>query len=185
MTAFTLSQFQSTHPVRGATRLDNIYNTAGLVFQSTHPVRGATQDRPHDRPLPSYFNPRTPCGVRQETEAPGKTRDAISIHAPRAGCDNMGSMPLLQASRISIHAPRAGCDSVPPKAKSASRHFNPRTPCGVRLGTVVYIFAEVRFQSTHPVRGATHCRVRIRAWICISIHAPRAGCDAAHPYSVL
>ena len=102
-----------------------------------------------------YFNPRTPCGVRLMSASVGFCAVSISIHAPRAGCDNMGSMPLLQASRISIHAPRAGCDSVPPKA----------------------IISIETFQSTHPVRGATwdSCLHLRRGQI--SIHAPRAGCD--------
>ena len=55
--------FQSTHPVRGATVIiDGVCHA--VPFQSTHPVRGAT--------------PR-PCKNNQ--------RSAISIHAPRAGCD--------------------------------------------------------------------------------------------------
>ena len=57
----------------------------------------------------------------------------ISIHAPRAGRD---LAPLHDAARklISIHAPRAGRDGKP-------------LPLPVSL--------EV-FQSTRPVRGATH-----------------------------
>ena len=79
-------------------------------------------------------------------------------------------------------------------------HFNPRTPCGVRLCRMIYGRFCVSFQSTHPVRGATStcshlvrstfyfnprtpCGVR-REWFSgmstsalISIHAPRAGCD--------
>ena len=57
--------FQSTHPVRGATReaADELRN---YIFQSTHPVRGATRSRAEDQ-------------AGQE----------ISIHAPRAGCDTM------------------------------------------------------------------------------------------------
>ena len=36
-----LVEFQSTHPVRGATSM--LYWVIGsLIFQSTHPVRGAT-----------------------------------------------------------------------------------------------------------------------------------------------
>jgi len=34
-------------------------------------------------------------------------------------------------------------------------HFNPRTPCGVRLRSVPLISANSIFQSTHPVWGAT------------------------------
>ena len=57
---------------------------------------------------------------------------------------------------ISIHAPRAGCDhSTAAPRDSATNHFNPRTPCGVRHNAL------------------DHVRVNLR----ISIHAPRAGCD--------
>ena len=37
----------------------------------------------------------------------------------------------------------------------------------------------VVFQFTHPVRGATlPAKVEMLAWhSCVSIHAPRAGCD--------
>ena len=51
-------QFQSTHPVRGATILGIEWHSIAL-FQSTHPVRGAKPIR-----WPAYrwsnFNPRTP-----------------------------------------------------------------------------------------------------------------------------
>ncbi len=56
--------FQSTHPVRGATRFASA-TEATRKFQSTHPVRGATRCR----------------------EGKGARGQAISIHAPRAGCD--------------------------------------------------------------------------------------------------
>ena len=55
---------------------------------------------------------------------------------------------------ISIHAPRAGCDRFKEGGAHGMDHFNPRTPCGVRL-----------------------CGRRCRMRGCISIHAPRAGCD--------
>ena len=58
---------------------------------------------------------------------------AISIHAPREGCD----MAEIKAKRkhfaISIHAPREGCDG--------------------RLSALNLLL--VVFQSTHPARGAT------------------------------
>ena len=84
-------------------------------------------------------------------------RDAfqVSIHAPRAGCDNFygyeedvldwfqfthpvrGATILFFAIGVyfyvSIHAPRAGCDRHLPVAKQR----------------------EYAFQFTHPVRGAT------------------------------
>ena len=101
---------------------------------------------------------------------------------------------------ISIHAPRAGRDSGPSRAARRShRNFNPRAPCGARLGTSkekgVRTYFNPRapcgarpwsppaarptssFQSTRPVRGATDqagCHAPQRF---ISIHAPRAGRD--------
>ena len=74
-------KFQSTHPVRGATG-DASDPDHDVRFQSTHPVRGATL-------LLSRG------------------------HAPLA---------------ISIHAPREGCDVTHPSASTPSTDFNPRTP---------------------------------------------------------
>ena len=96
--------FQSTHPVRGATRADEVALRARIisihapregcddraslfgyslwVFQSTHPVRGATnQNRNHH----TYI-------------------------------------------QISIHAPREGCDLAEGIGGLGEIHFNPRTP---------------------------------------------------------
>ena len=56
-------------------------------FQSTHPMRGATTYLSSLWARNSHFNPRTPCGVRQpETPMIGHC-GTISIHAPHAGCD--------------------------------------------------------------------------------------------------
>ena len=79
-----------------------------------------------------YFNPRTPCGVRLLFHASIADRWLISIHAPRAGCDEMVFVVAL-SDVISIHAPRAGCD----------------------VNTVCILYILQIFQSTHPVRGAT------------------------------
>ena len=57
-------EFQSTHPVRGATRL-TLLPVMAISFQSTHPVRGAT------------------FAIRFQQSC----RTGISIHAPREGCD--------------------------------------------------------------------------------------------------
>ena len=148
-----------------------------VTFQSTHPMRGATGDRARQALPSSYFNPRTPCGVRLDNHLPDYSCQVISIHAPHAGCD----MPESPAERetaefqsthpmrgatlrrlrghdrpsISIHAPHAGCDLGALKASSALPHFNPRTPCGVRR---------------HEGRDR-------RLGSGISIHAPHAGCD--------
>ena len=105
---------------------------------------------------------------------------------------------------ISIHAPHAGCDCGNADAMRHDPYFNPRTPCGVRLGNADKFNMILLFQSTHPMRGATTgrdrrrsrrydfnprtpCGVRRRCHCSltsinpISIHAPHAGCDTTNP----
>ena len=168
-----------------------------------------------------YFNPRTPCGVRRDRPAQGAQCVLISIHAPLAGCDAESPSaasgkysisihaPLAGCDRptggttrvtdISIHAPLAGCDVIPAAIRHSFKHFNPRTPCGVRQGesgaksymvafqsthplrgaTSSDVLSDSRlpFQSTHPLRGATRGGVHQPQHHGISIHAPLAGCD--------
>ena len=131
------------------------WNEAGLKgFQSTHPLRGAT------------LMPVASC-----------SRFSISIHAPLAGCDGQSALPHSQQYQISIHAPLAGCDEVVMLMAYQLKNFNPRTPCGVRRLASLYLYDYQRFQSTHPLRGATITSYWRQSGISISIHAPLAGCD--------
>ena len=109
------AEFQSTRPVRGATGSGRGSHRPVDRFQSTRPVRGATS---------------WPPGTR--------TRERISIHAPRAGRDEAQEKgpPMPQ---ISIHAPRAGRDWYHPlKGGDCHDHFNPRAPCGARLSDLLH-----------------------------------------------
>ena len=127
-----LIQFQSTHPARGATFLYPHPVSNHLVFQSTHPARGATSQH--------HFL----CFSM-----------AISIHAPREGCDKQSLVQIVYlyyfnprtprgvrpgrgvcnfiSNKISIHAPREGCDTPALVKAFYDYNFNPRTPRGVRL----------------------------------------------------
>ena len=148
------------------------------LFQSTHPVWGAT--------LSMW------CYIR--------SRHPISIHAPRVGCDSFSSRQLRPFSSISIHAPRVGCDHLHTSPPCDRIYFNPRTPCGVRPSRAALTTSSESFQSTHPVWGATDVlataspgepifqsthpvwgatteRIARATSSCISIHAPRVGCD--------
>ena len=124
-----------------------------IQFQSTHPLRGATPRAAHH------------CNVF-----------AISIHAPLAGCDH-SSLAHWPTKEISIHAPLAGCDPSSVWVLCSGCNFNPRTPCGVRLYFPDDAYDGVPFQSTHPLRGATHGADGCGRTRQISIHAPLAGCD--------
>ena len=168
--------FQSTHPLRGATREDALFAIRKAI--SIHaPLAGCDFRKARFRPRGEYFNPRTPCGVRHETvriiisarlfQSTHPLRGAttlrsceaikilISIHAPLAGCDRIFQIPY-SFSLISIHAPLAGCDVICDANATTVDNFNPRTPCGVRLDALVS-------SKTADV---------------ISIHAPLAGCDS-------
>ena len=79
-------QFQSTHPLRGATKAERAA-AKPPEFQSTHPLRGATVAIQDDLRAVQNFNPRTPCGVRLTVPYCSVTSFGISIHAPLAGCD--------------------------------------------------------------------------------------------------
>ena len=123
----------------------------------------------------------------------------ISIHAPLAGCDLGVFARQKYGFSISIHAPLAGCDAGYHARNWQKHDFNPRTPCGVRrdfahirqqtsrfqsthplrgaTGHRRWFPMPPRFQSTHPLRGATEILIPEVILEIISIHAPLAGCD--------
>ena len=100
--------FQSTQPMRAATRAPFVAGPVACKFQSTQPMRAATS-----------------TGLKKcQTHL-------ISIHAAHAGCDCMTfSWHLLFP--ISIHAAHAGCDLTALSSAMGQTDFNPRSPCGLR-----------------------------------------------------
>ena len=58
------------------------------AFQSTHPMRGATRSQIGDLDLVGNFNPRTPCGVRQGfLRNQSRRREFQSTHPMRGATD--------------------------------------------------------------------------------------------------
>ena len=130
---------------------------------SIHAPRAGCDDMHEEyREREENFNPRTPCGVRRRETSHQFQRRFISIHAPRAGCDQRRGQRAQIRRNISIHAPRAGCDQTAAAWIRLTINFNPRTPCGVRLLRIVCFMPNSRFQSTHPVQGATTSRSWMR-----------------------
>ena len=79
--------------------------------------------------------------------------------------------------RVSIHAPHAGRDCVSDVCPLAHDSFNPRAHAGrdvVRASVAVPMSV---FQSTRPMRGATHSVHGAESDRRVSIHAPHAGRD--------
>ena len=80
--------FQSTRPVRGATKPCYGQHRGIFAFQSTRPVRGATGLHRGCTRTRKDFNPRAPCGARRSLSGCLGHALFISIHAPRAGRDS-------------------------------------------------------------------------------------------------
>ena len=145
-------------------------------FQSTLPVRGATRQLARRPDLGGNFNPRSPCGERQMfSPAPC---GASGYFNPRSPC---GERRLYAESRLAEYKfqstlPVRGATRR--RCKAAEKQlFQSTLP--VRGATYPKRARDwnIKFQSTLPVRGATHLRGRPHAGTGISIHAPRAGSD--------
>ena len=167
--------FQSTHPLRGATRAAAARLPARR-FQSTHPLRGATTLWQTCTPTRSYFNPRTPCGVRRNRAFPAarpanfNPRTPCGVR-PRAARKDMplhgfqSTHPLRGATRsdgraarsvdISIHAPLAGCDYLLAATVTLVLISIHAPLAGCDFSSSVWLRLRMVFQSTHPLRGAT------------------------------
>ena len=102
----------------------------------------------------SHFNPRAPCGARLLAVEPGLIRWEFQSTRPVRGATTEHGL-RVPALKISIHAPRAGRDSPGAARRMWRADFNPRAPCGARLGLLANLISSVTFQSTRPVRGAT------------------------------
>ena len=145
-------RFQPTHPSRGATRKHCKKRTLP-PFQPTHPSRGATTMSALSA-NPRLFQPTHPSRGATGPSFTAKIRFSISTHAPLTGCDQAQGQ-----------GPGSRC------------HFNPRTPHGVRPGTVTLQVGFRLFQPTHPSRGATTSPSDPLPDSDISTHAPLTGCD--------
>ena len=86
--ANSITEFQSTLPMRGATHLGKDHRGGG-EFQSTLPMRGAT------------------CHKRRRVHSD----TGISIHAPHEGSD-LFPRRCVDSKGISIHAPHEGSDPL-------------------------------------------------------------------------
>ena len=94
----------------------------------------------------------------------------------------LSRLPCLPRQAISIHAPRAGSDQGSMESEMFREDFNPCSPCGERHSTSSSPGIPRRFQSMLPVRGATLGGQAALPGEQISIHAPRAGSDQPGPF---
>ena len=137
--------------MRGAT-IRTVCSCRVIRFQPTRPLRGAT-----------IFKSIT------------FDNGSISTHAPLAGRDG-SDRRQRRGGAISTHAPLAGRDSITTARKYHSINFNPRAPCGARLGRRRAIFASRNFNPRAPC-GARRDMGR-KLLRSVSYFNPRAPCGA-------
>ena len=123
------------------------------------------------------FNPRSPCGERQQQCRQKRRRKKFQSTLPVWGATTHHRM-TPERHQISIHAPRVGSDRLVDWSCCRAIYFNPRSPCGERLISLNVMTRIFLFQSTLPVWGATAPISGLSVGINISIHAPRVGSDA-------
>ena len=172
-----IQRFQSTLPVRGATRDRFDYYWPVFAFQSTLPVRGATTSNITSRRPSSNFNPRSPYGERPGCPWRSPPHQDISIHAPRTGSDEAHSH---QAPREKYFNPRSPYGERHRYLRGPIYNFLFQSTLPVRGATFVMVYSLIDyslFQSTLPVRGATTRLLELSTFLQISIHAPRTGSD--------
>ena len=151
----SITLFQSTLPLRGATTFD-LASTPSARFQSTLPLRGATSQV---------------RGVKND--------QFISIHAPLTGSDPVCSSIVRFKSdfnprspygerqvyntakdrmpRISIHAPLTGSDRRLRPAECGIANFNPRSPYGERLIMGGLVLSKWLISIHAPLTGSDNC----------------------------
>ena len=143
-------------PHTGRDSVHILQQRPGYGFQSTRPIRGATRGAKPRRSVRGDFNPRAPYGARRHFAVPPKL---CMLHFnPRAPYGARREVLCISrgATVISIHAPHTGRDYVLLWLQYLHIHFNPRAPYGARLLPDAVLRAAIAgFQSTRPIRGAT------------------------------
>ena len=184
--------------MRGATSGPKNLDLWQGKFQSTLPMRGATRIAPPSHGTYFDFNPHSPCGERLGNCLTVSTSLLFQSTLPMRGA-TAGSSDSNVDNKISIHTPHAGSDSVDRYA-GIPKEFQSTLPMrGATLRFSVPAFHQGLFQSTLPMRGATFhflpnslflqfqstLPMRGATWkdsistarMSISIHTPHAGSD--------
>ena len=142
-------------PLAGSDSLLTIIIRSLSQFQSTLPLRGATGTEVRWRCVRHYFNPHSPCGERHTTCYRRPRLGRISIHTPLAGSDFsspslfgsaikfQSTLPLRGATCSNLHItishfnfnPHSPCGERPcsTSPNGTGTYFNPHSPCGERL----------------------------------------------------
>ena len=175
-TATRCAAFQSTRPVWGATATGRAAGRCTPNFNPRAPC-GARQQHQHVTPAYSTnFNPRAPCGARPNLLLRGGQIQVFQSTRPVWGATPL-PMHGSGESVISIHAPRVGRDAASGNTSRLAGYFNPRAPCGARRAGHRQPCGALQISIHAPRVGRDRLRTAGRSAGRISIHAPRVGRD--------
>ena len=170
--------FQSTLPMRGATRLW-VEKCQSCLISIHTPHAGS--DRTVGGMSRTYAGFQSTLPMRGATIIliDGAEKLSISIHTPHAGSDIWLGCTITQI-QISIHTPHAGSDWCKGAGTGGKDNFNPHSPCGerqVKAGRTLC----VRNISIHTPHAGSDLLKKIRPAVAaiISIHTPHAGSDSS------
>ena len=102
------------------------------IFQSTLPVRGATRIKKNAQ-YNSNISIHAPRAGSDDIGYWLYTEDGISIHAPRAGSDRARQAQRQASGVFQSTLPVRGATTRTPSTSPQRLNFNPRSPCGERL----------------------------------------------------
>ena len=164
---------------RGARLAERLSSVEASTFQSTGSARSPTTRCSRIIGFRRYFNPRAPRGARPKEYFDQLFRISISIHGLREEPDVEKICNGFEHI-ISIHGLREEPDPILKELRGARTHFNPRAPCGARLGYRVVMWILKNFNPRAP------CGARRREGSAENHAAhfnPRAPCGArpGHP----
>ena len=192
-----LEQFQPTLPLRGATR--GVPSARGHQQVSTHaPLAGSDGANRLLRRV-GVVSTHAPLAGSDPAMTARASSSIVSTHAPLAGSDLATARASTGLRLFQPTLPLRGATDATPRYRPTHWSFNPRSPCGERLGLVVmqtntWTFqptlplrerlqtpklqtAQGSFQPTLPLRGATVPGVARHRLPQVSTHAPLAGSD--------
>ena len=135
-----------------------------LVFQSTPPVRGATRLHLAQRPEHRHFNPRPPCGGRRVYVGDGYTIEAFQSTPPVRGATINLPAGNYNDNQFQSTPPVRGATPCAPSANAIAYLFQSTPP--VRGATVSgYASFIEQFISIHaPRAGGDAQRRPYRLW---------------------
>ena len=147
-----------------------------ILFQSTRPVRGATK-RPEPPEVENAISIHAPRAGRDCSQAINVVPlPPFQSTRPVRGA-TLPFSPLTLTSGFQSTRPVRGATALSWHRSQQATYFNPRAPCGARRIAATVATPTTIFQSTRPVRGATVAWLQLLPELPISIHAPRAGRD--------